>query len=214
MSMEDLLRSMKAEAQEENAFYMEKYMRYQFSFLGIKTPERRALFRGFLKSYQGDPLKDAEILYAYPHRECKYMAIDLLVKYEKTLTPEDLERILSLALKEPWWDTIDALASKVLGPMAQRSSFVKEHLVELISQEDIWLKRIAILFQLSYKKDTDEALLAFVLSKGLHTGEFFVDKALGWALREYSKTNKVFVQEVLHTYDVSSLTRREASKYL
>lgn len=214
MTLKELFTSMEEEAQEENALGMEKYMRHQFSFLGIKTPERRALFRRFLKSYQGDPLKDAEILYAYPHRECKYMAIDLLVKHEKTLTPEDLERILSLALKEPWWDTIDALASKVLGPMAKRSPRVKEHLVELIYQENIWLKRTAILFQLSYKKETDEEVLALLVSKGLSTGEFFVDKALGWALREYSKTHKVFVQEVLHTYDVSSLTRREASKYL
>lgn len=211
--LEALLRSHR---NQENQIPMEKYMRNQFPFLGIKTPERRGIIREFLKMEKDRSftLEDAEYLYSLPEREFKYAAIHLLVKYEKKWTREDVDRILSLALTEPWWDTIDSFAPSIFGPMALREKEVKEKMRELIYEEDRWKKRISILFQLKYKNLMDEEHLTEAIVHNLHTREFFVDKAIGWILREYAKTSETFVREFMKRDDLSALSRREAGKHL
>lgn len=211
--LEALLRSHR---NQENQIPMEKYMRNQFPFLGIKTPERRGIIREFLKMEKDRSftLEDAEYLYSLPEREYKYAAIHLLVKYEKKWTREDVDRLLSLALTEPWWDTIDSFAPSIFGPMALREKEVKEKMRELIYEEDRWKKRISILFQLKYKNLMDEEHLTEAIGHNLHTREFFVDKAIGWILREYAKTSETFVREFMKRDDLSALSRREAGKHL
>lgn len=211
--LEALLRSHR---NQENQIPMEKYMRNQFPFLGIKTPERRGIIREFLKMEKDRSftLEDADYLYSLPEREFKYAAIHLLVKYEKKWTREDVDRLLSLALTEPWWDTIDSFAPSIFGPMALREKEVKEKMRELIYEEDRWKKRISILFQLKYKNLMDEEHLTEAIVHNLHTREFFVDKAIGWILREYAKTSETFVREFMKRDDLSALSRREAGKHL
>lgn len=211
--LEALLRSHR---NQENQIPMEKYMRNQFPFLGIKTPERRGIIREFLKMEKDRSftLEDAEYLYSLPEREFKYAAIHLLVKYEKKWTRKDVDRLLSLALTEPWWDTIDSFAPSIFGPMALREKEVKEKMRELIYEEDRWKKRISILFQLKYKYLMDEEHLTEAIGHNLHTREFFVDKAIGWILREYAKTSETFVREFMKREDLSALSRREAGKHL
>lgn len=211
--LEALLRSHR---NRENQIPMEKYMRNQFPFLGIKTPERRGIIREFLKMEKDRSftLEDAEYLYSLPEREFKYAAIHLLVKYEKKWTRKDVDRLLSLALTEPWWDTIDSFAPSIFGPMALREKEVKEKMRELIYEEDRWKKRISILFQLKYKYLMDEEHLTEAIVHNLHTREFFVDKAIGWILREYAKTSETFVREFIEREDLSALSRREAGKHL
>jgi len=214
MTMEQLKERLREEESEENRFHMEKYMRNQFSFLGVKTPERKDVMKEFLKTYETFQLEDAEKLYGEREREFKYCAIHLMTKYVKELGHEDTKRILALALTEPWWDTIDGIAPSVLGPMALQDERVKKTLKSLIYEENIWLKRISILFQLKYKGQTDEGLLTEAIVHNADTREFFVDKAIGWALREYSKTKPEFVREFLRAHRLSSLSVRECSKYL
>lgn len=211
--LEALLRSHR---NQENQIPMEKYMRNQFPFLGIKTPERRGIIREFLKMEKDRSftLEDAEYLFSLPEREFKYAAIHLLVKYEKKWTRKDVDRLLSLALTEPWWDTIDSFAPSIFGPMALREKEVKEKMRELIYEEDRWKKRISILFQLKYKNLMDEEHLTEAIVHNLHTREFFVDKAIGWILREYAKTSETFVREFMKRDDLSALSRREAGKHL
>lgn len=214
MTLEELKERLKEIGTEKNRLPMEKYMRNQFSFLGVKTPERKDVMKEFLKTYETFQLEDAEKLYGEREREFKYCAIHLMTKYVKELGHEDTKRILALALTEPWWDTIDGIAPSVLGPMALQDERVKRTLQGLIYEENIWLKRISILFQLKYKKQTDEALLTEAIVHNADTREFFVDKAIGWALREYSKTRPGFVREFLVAHRLSSLSVRECSKYL
>ena len=199
----------------ENQLPMEKYMRNQFPFLGIKTPERRVILKEFLKEERDAFfLEDAEYLYSLPEREFKYAAIQLLQKFQKEWTSKELPRLLTMALTEPWWDTIDSFAPNIFGPMALREEAVKESMRALIYEENLWKKRISILFQLKYKDKMDEDLLKEAILRNLDTKEFFVDKAIGWVLREYAKTHEEFVLAFLKTEGLSSLSRREGGKHL
>lgn len=199
----------------ENQLPMEKYMRNQFPFLGIKTPERRVILKEFLKEERDAFfLEDAEYLYSLPEREFKYAAIHLLQKFQKEWTSKELPRLLTMALTEPWWDTIDSFAPNIFGPMALREEAVKESMRALIYKENLWKKRISILFQLKYKGKMDEDLLKEAILRNLTTKEFFVDKAIGWVLREYAKTHEEFVLAFLKTEGLSSLSRREGGKHL
>lgn len=210
--LEALLRSHR---NQENQIPMEKYMRNQFPFLGIKTPERRVILKEFLKEERDAFfLEDAEYLYSLPEREFKYAAIHLMEKFQKEWTSKELPRLLTMALTEPWWDTIDSFAPSIFGAMALREKEVKEKMRELIYEEDRWKKRISILFQLKYKNLMDEEHLTEAIGHNLHTREFFVDKAIGWILREYAKTSETFVREFIEREDLSALSRREAGKHL
>lgn len=214
MKIEELKEKLTSLSNEENRFYMEKYMRNQFSFLGVKTPERKGVMKEFLKTYESFRLEDVEKLYDEKEREYKYCALSLLEKYVEELDHQDTKRILELALTEPWWDTIDGFGPSVFGPMALKDEKVKDTMRSLIYEENIWLKRISILFQLKYKEKTDEMLLTEAIVNNADTKEFFVDKAIGWILREYSKTNPEFVRGFIGKYKLSSLSVRECSRYI
>lgn len=211
IKLENMLRSA---GHLENQQPMAQYMRNQFPFLGIKTPERREILKAFLKGEGDFSLSDAEYLYGLPEREFKYAAIHLLTKFQKKWSHKDLERLLAMALTEPWWDTIDSFAPGIFGPMALREKSVKEKMRELIYEENLWKKRIAILFQLKYKDKTDPLFLTEAIRENLHTREFFVDKAIGWSLREYAKTDEAFVLTFLQQEELSPLSRREGGKHL
>jgi len=214
MKIEELKEKLTLLSSEENRFYMEKYMRNQFLFLGVKTPERRGVMKEFLKTYEGFSLEDVEKLYAEKEREYKYCALSLLEKFVGELDHQDTERILKLALTQPWWDTIDSFGPSIFGPMALKDEEVKKTMRSLIYEENIWLKRISILFQLKYKEKMDEKILTEAIVNNADTKEFFVDKAIGWVLREYSKTDPEFVRAFIGKYKLSSLSVRECSRYI
>jgi 3-methyladenine DNA glycosylase AlkD len=214
MTIEELKKHLRDNGNEENRVPMEKYMRNQFSFLGIKTPERRALMKDFYKEYKDFSLDHVESLYHEKEREFKYAAIGILTRFVHELTHEDLDRLLALALTEPWWDTIDSFAPLVFGPMAMKDPKVKERMRSLIYEENIWKKRISILFQLKYKERMDEDLLTEAITSNADTREFFVNKAIGWVLREYSKTDAEFVRRFIREHRLSNLSVKECSRYI
>lgn len=214
MTIDELKKILRNNRNEENRFFMEKYMRNQFPFLGIKTPERREIMKDFYKSYSAFSLDDVRSLYEEEEREMRYCALSLLEKFVDDLSYDDLPVLLELALTDPWWDTIDSFAPSIFGPMALKDIRVKESMRKLIVEESIWQKRISILFQLKYKEKMDEAHLTEAITNNAHTREFFVDKAIGWVLREYSKTKPEFVRQFLKEHELSTLSVRECSKYL
>ncbi len=214
MTVDDLKKRLRENGNEENRFYMEKYMRNQFPFLGIKTPKRREIMKDFYKSYDAFSLDDVRSLYHEKEREMRYSALSILTRYTDRLSYDDLPVLLELALTDPWWDTIDSFAPSVFGPMALKDPRVKEKMRKLADEENIWKIRISILFQLKYKDRMDEELLTEVILKNAHTKEFFVDKAIGWILREYSKTKPEFVRQFLNEHELSALSVRECSKYI
>ncbi len=203
----------------DNAPAMAAYMKNQFSYLGIKTPERRELAKSFLKKRS----KDAEIDWVFiwhcwqlPEREFQYLALSYLGRVEHLLTPDDAGSLEKLITTKSWWDTVDTISS-FIGALALRYPEVKQTVIEAwCDSGNIWLKRISIIFQLRSKAQTDTDFLSRAILRNTGTGEFFVNKGIGWALREYSKTNPDWVRDFIgeHRDTLSALSIREGGKYV
>lgn len=199
------------------AIKMSAYMRDLFPFLGIPTPKRKELSKDFLSLAK----KQREINWGFVNtcwekeREFQYLALNYLFTLAKLLTPDDISRLKQLAVTKSWWDTIDCL-DRLVGGVALNFSKVNDILLEWSVSENFWLRRIAIDHQLLRKDKTDVALLKQIIVNNFGQKEFFINKAIGWSLREYSKTNSDWVRNFLAKYNdkLSILSIKEASKYL
>lgn len=197
---------------------MKKYMRDQFEYLGIKTPIRAALQKGFIQQNGFPPLDQLDTisrnLWSLPQREFQYIATSLIGKLENNLEPEFITTLEYLITTKSWWDTVDTLAGNTVGTHFKRFPKVREkYLKKWRKSEDFWLRRTTLLFQLGYKNETDFDLLCELIKENLGSDEFFINKAIGWALRQYAWTNPAPVKKfVKATKELSLLSRREALK--
>ena len=217
MDVEELLENLKAVANPDDAAAMKAYMKNKFEFLGVKTPARRKLAKAFFKQ-QTDSVIDWNFInesWSNPYRELQYAALDYLEIRKKLLTPSDLPHLKKLAQTKSWWDTIDFL-DRLVGSIIARFPETKEIILTWSRDEDIWLRRLAIDHQLLRKEKTDTELLEKILVNNLGRTEFFINKAIGWALRDYSKTNPDWVRAFIerHQTEMAALSIREGSKYL
>jgi 3-methyladenine DNA glycosylase AlkD len=213
----DIFEVLRSAANPERAAQMSAYMRGQFPFLGIQSQERRKLSSGFLKIVD-KKIVDWSFVYKcweQPEREYQYLGVDYLIKLKSCFTPEDIPHFHTLITTKSWWDTVDALDIAV-GDIAARFPEVNQILLEWSTDENIWLRRAAIDHQLARKEKTDTELLAKIILNNLGEKEFFINKAIGWSLREYSKVNRSWVQAFMekHKDKMSPLSVREGSKYL
>jgi 3-methyladenine DNA glycosylase AlkD len=204
-------------ANAEQAAKMSAYMRGQFAFLGIPKPERVKLSSEFLKT-KAKSAPDWEFCFKcweQPEREFQYLAKDYLVKVVAKLTADDIPSLRQLTVTKSWWDTVDGL-DVIIGDIALRYPEVNDTLLEWSVDSNFWLRRIAIDHQLARKGKTDTQLLEKILVKNFGQTEFFINKAIGWSLREYSKTNPDWVRGFIteHKVEMSPLSVREASKYI
>lgn len=215
--IDDLRHALTSVADVTKAPSMAAYMKDRFVFLGVPAPERKTAQRPFVSA--GGQLVSAELLdlagecWAQPEREFQYSGIDLLARWVATLKSDDLPRVETLIRTSSWWDTVDALASNVVGPMVAADPGLAEVMDRWID-DDLWVARTAILHQLKWRERTDaERLFGYVDRRSADT-DFFIRKASGWALREYSKTDpdavRIFVAD--RGERLSGLTRREALK--
>jgi 3-methyladenine DNA glycosylase AlkD len=218
MNYIDLFNTIKSNGDSEQAVKMSAYMRDKFSFLGIPTPKRQAICRDCFKQEK----KKAQVNWGFitfcweePYREFQYVAVDYLVLMQKYLTLDDVPKIKELAMKKSWWDTIDGL-DRVVGNIALVFPEVNPILLEWSKDENLWLRRIAIDHQLIRKDKTDIELLEKILVNNLGQSEFFINKAIGWSLRDYSKTNPDWVRNFIKRYQnkLAPLSIKEASKYI
>lgn len=202
---------------EEEAGAMAKYMKNLFPFLGLKKPERAKLSREFLRDKKKEDRIDWDFIfecYEKPEREFQYLAIDYINEVKDLLRVEDIKNIEKLLLTKSWWDSVDAI-NKIIGYLVFKYPEMKdETILNWSKSENIWLKRVSILFQLRYKENTDREFLTRVILENSRTDEFFINKAIGWALREYSKTNREWVRDFIENNDLSGLSVREGSKYI
>lgn len=218
-AVDQLVRLFEANCNKENAVPMEKYLRNQFPFLGIKTPERRELLRQFFQEsgilklpFQADFVL---ALWNRNEREYQYAALDYMEKMLKKLEKNHLPFLEELILKKPWWDTVDVIAPKLVGHIAsEHPEVISERIDRWAIAENIWLRRSAILFQLKCKDKTDKELLYRYIKINAEEKEFFIQKAIGWALREYSKTNPISVRSFITNQPLAKLSIREGSKYI
>ncbi|RSI55193.1 DNA alkylation repair protein [Streptococcus sanguinis] len=217
MNVEELVKELKAVANPDDAVAMKAYMKNKFEFLGVKTPARRKLAKTFFKQ-QTDSVIDWNFIneaWNNPYRELQYASLDYLESRKKLLIPSDLSHLKKLAQTKSWWDTIDFL-DRLVGSIIARFPETKEIILAWSRDEDIWLRRLAIDHQLFRKEETDTELLEKILVNNLGQTEFFINKAIGWALRDYSKTNPDWVREFIerHQIEMAGLSIREGSKYL
>ena len=215
----NLVKEMFENAQNpENAAAMSAYMKNKFDFYGIPSPERKELYKDFLKSEKASKNVDWDFLdkcYKDDHREMQYLVYDYLLALKKYLAFEDIDKVKLFIITRSWWDTIDFLC-KIIGDIGLRDNRVSELMLKWSVSDNIWLKRTAILHQLAYKRKTDTELLEKVICNCLGSDEFFINKAIGWALREYSKTVPEWVRNFISKYknELSALSIKEASKYI
>jgi 3-methyladenine DNA glycosylase AlkD len=204
----------------ENAFAMAKYMRNHFSFFGIKTEDRRQIFKATWKENHQEiaenPREIAWELFTKQQRELHYCAIEILTKELKgKYKKDDIHLIEKLIITNSWWDSVDTIAKNILGEYLLEHPLQIENVIERFSNsKNMWLNRSAILFQLGYKQKTNFDLLKSECEKHKNSNEFFIQKAIGWALREYAKTNPEAVKNFVVNNNLKPLSKKEALKNL
>ena len=218
MSLADLLGELEAAKDPEKAGPMEAYMRYQFPFLGIAGPERNALYRKYFLSAKKTKMIDWDFVdtcWEKEPREYQYVAANYLKAMQSYLTKDDLPKLERLVVTKSWWDTVDIL-DRVVGSLVANHPELEEVLLKWSLSDNIWLRRVAIDHQLLRKEKTNVQLMEKILVNNLDQTEFFINKAIGWALRDYSKTNPEWVARFIEKNQkrMAELSIKEASKYL
>jgi 3-methyladenine DNA glycosylase AlkD len=205
----------------ENALAMEKYMRNKFPFLGIKSPQRKTISAQFIKKYKASE-KDVliELLYALwekDEREYQHLALDIAKKNYSLLKNEIENGVVKyLILQKSWWDTVDLIAVHIVGSNILKNNLNPDFLDNWIDDDNIWLKRTAILYQLKFKDKTDLKKVFEYCNKEKKHPDFFIRKAIGWQLREQSKMFPAEVRNFINENrgSLSKLSITEGSKYL
>lgn len=204
----------------EQAGPMEAYMKNNFTFLGIKTTLRRTLFKEIWKQHKEEISQNVrEIaleLYLKKEREFHYCAIEILIKeLKKKYRRDDIQLIEKLIITYSWWDSVDTIAKYLLGNyLVQFPDEIQAVVNRFSNSDNMWLNRSAILFQLDYKAKTDAELLFYVCKKHAASKEFFIQKAIGWTLRDYSRFNPKAVTDFVNKTDLKPLSKREALRNL
>jgi 3-methyladenine DNA glycosylase AlkD len=218
--MERLRRVYEAARDPDRAAPMAAYMRDQFRYLGLPAPAQRALRRevlaGLDRPAEADLRDVALACWALDEREYQYFAVGLLRRHISGCGPRFLGTARELIVTKPWWDTVDELAAHVVGPLVLRYPELRTVMDTWAGDQDLWLARTAILHQTRYRDATDrERLFGYCLALAGHP-DFFIRKAIGWALREYAKTDPDAVRAFVAAYrdELSGLSVREALKHL
>lgn len=193
----ELTRLFKENANDENAAQMAKYMKGHFLFFGIKSTLRREIQREWWKVHQ-------------------YVGLDLGKQYKEYFTPASILFIKQLITTKSWWDTVDSIANHMAGTIVFNYPEAAPTMDEWIDHKNMWIRRTAILHQLNFKDRTDLKRLFDYCKKRMNESDFFIRKAIGWALRQYSYVDAPAVIQFVKTYksELSPLSKVEALKAL
>jgi len=217
--IEELVLAMQGAANPERAISMKSYMKGQFSYLGLSSPARKEIQKDFFPRWKKDqsiaPLAFAQAIWNLPEREYCYVAMDWIKSTSIWKQPNSIEQIEAWILDDSWWDTVDFLASTCVGGYFLTFPLERDKWIEKWNNSpNFWLNRTALIFQLKYKDRIDTDLLFALIDSHKDQKEFFIRKAIGWALRELSKSQPQLVRGYLERTELSGLSVREASKYL
>ena len=204
---------------KDNAVQMEKYMRNKFDFYGLHAKQRRELSRHLQKLDNRPPpsqLSQVIIkLWSKDKRELHYFAMELFERFKKDFRIGDIKLMVYMIENKSWWDTVDFISKKLVGKYFKTyPQFRDEFNAKWLKSNNIWLQRTALLFQLGYKEETDSKLLFNNIKKLKDIDEFFIQKAIGWSLREYSRTAPKKVERFIENDELSSLSTREGLKVI
>ena len=218
MKLLDLITDFEENRNELLAESMSKYMQDKFRFLGIRGATRTEIYKKYFPDARKTKIIDwdfVESCWNKEEREFQYVVVYYLKAMQKFLKREDISKLKYLIVTKSWWDTVDLLA-KVIGSLVIRIEGYDQIMLEWSKDSNIWLRRVAILYQLSLKDKVDEIILDKILVNNLGDNEFFINKAVGWALRDYSKYNPEWVREFIkkNKDNMANLSIREAIKYI
>ena len=218
MKLLDLITDLEENRNELLAESMSKYMQDKFRFLGVRGATRTEIYKKYFPDARKTKTIDwdfVENCWNKEEREFQYVVVYYLKAMQKFLKREDISKLKYLIVTKSWWDTVDLLA-KVIGSLVIRIEGYDQIMLEWSKDSNIWLRRVAILYQLSLKDKVDEIILDKILVNNLGDNEFFINKAVGWALRDYSKYNPEWVREFIkkNKDNMANLSIREASKYI
>lgn len=202
-------------ANKENATAQKAYMKNKFEFFGLKTKERDAITKDFIKNFglmsENDLLKLVKQLYSQPERDFHYTAIDLVAFHKKNWNQQTLNLIEFLLINNSWWDSVDDINSVLIYPFFTK---FPELIVPITTKwnktNNIWLQRSSIIFQNKFKKATNKELLAQHILNCSESTEFFIQKAIGWSLRSYGAVNKKWVLDFVENNKLPALSKKEA----
>lgn len=218
MKLLDLITELEEKRNELLAVSMERYMQDKFRFLGVRGATRTEIYKKYFPDARKSKAIDWDFIencWNKEEREFQYVVVYYLKAMQRFLKREDISRLKYLIVTKSWWDTVDLLA-KVVGSLVIRIEGYDQIMLEWSKDSNIWLRRVAILYQLSLKDKVDEQILDKILVNNLGDNEFFINKAIGWALRDYSKFNPEWVREFIkkNKENMANLSIREASKYI
>lgn len=217
MTLNDIFAEFKKLKNDKKAIEMSAYMKNQFAFLGISASPRKEIENKIFQSVSKENIdfKFTDKCYKNKYREFQYTAIDYLNFKKEYLNISHIEILKNYILTKSWWDTIDHL-DKIVGDIALLDERVNEILLNWSLDENIWIRRVAIDHQILRKEKTNTELLEQIIINNFNQKEFFINKAIGWSLRDYSKTNPKWVRDFIkrHKNSMNNLSIREASKYI
>jgi 3-methyladenine DNA glycosylase AlkD len=217
--IENITKAYVEKANLEYAPKIEQYMRNKFEFFGIKAQARRQATRKFMRKNNRPSYDEVDIvvkkLWNLPEREYQYFAMELLERYKNKFTKEIIKLFEYMITHKSWWDTIDRISKKLVGEYFKFFPDERDYYMESwVGSGNIWLQRTTLLFQLAYKEDTDIQLLFTLIKQLKDIDEFFIQKAIGWSLREYSKIEPGTVKQFINENELSSLSEREGLKVI
>lgn len=197
----------------------EAYLQNQFELYGLPTPLRKEIQKPFLLKENLPNKKELPHiiteLWSKPQREFQYFAIDLNRKYLKKIEFQDIELFELMITNKSWWDTVDLIATNLVGAYFK---LFPEQIIPVtkkwMNSDNMWLQRTCLIFQLKYKEEIDTDLLTDYILQLKDTKEFFIKKAIGWILREYTRKNPEWVIDFVNKYELSNLSKREALKLI
>lgn len=206
-------------ANPEYAEQMSAYMRNKFKFYGIRSPKRYELIKPYISSKALKEVENPQLLirelWEMEYRDFLYVASAILNKLSTKMPEDYISDFEYLITTNSWWDSIDVIVPNALGKFYKKyPHLIKPTTNKWIESGNIWLQRSCILYQLKYKKDTDLEQLYSIIERLNDSDEFFVQKAIGWILREYSKTDAKEVVSYVENNKLPALSKREALKYL
>ena len=216
--LNDLILEFRKNTNKEVAEGQKKYMRNKFEFLGIKAPLKNEILKAHYKEF-GKPDKSkmndyVKFLWEQPEREFQHIAINMYEKVMKEFVPEDIEILEFMIENKSWWDSVDSVVRLNKTYFQKFPELVKEHTGRWINSDNFWFQRSALIFQLNYREKMDANLIFSYIKKVSNSKEFFVQKAIGWILRQYSKFNPEAVIEFVENNKLAKLSEREALKII
>lgn len=208
-------------ANSEKAKGMQAYMKTDMPFYGVQKPGRVGILRHLKSKFPPQDRDEYEnlvlALWALPHREEKYLAQGLAIAHKQFIIPASLPLYRRMITEGAWWDFVDETSNHMIRPLVIQYPEETWPVIDGWIDDDImWIRRSAIICQVGAKEHTDADRLFLFCQKRAHEKEFFIRKAIGWALREYAKTDPQAVAAFVlaNGAHLSGLSYREATKHI